>query len=76
MKRVIEKSPKNFLEILDDTLSETVNNGLDEDAIEYLNDKEIAEANNEYRLYGQLFGLNYIMNLLKNLGIEIKERED
>lgn len=76
MKRVITKLSKDFLEILDDTLSETVNNGLDEDAIEDLNDKEIAEANNEYRLYGQLFGLNYIINLLKNLGIEIEERED
>lgn len=76
MERVIKKSSKDFLEILDDTLNETINNGLDEDAIKDLNDKEIAEANNEYRLYGQLFGLNYIMNLLKNLGIEIEERED
>lgn len=76
MKQVIEKSSKDFLETLDDTLNETINNGLDEDAIKGLNDKEIAEANNEYRLYGQLFGLNYIMNLLNNLGIETEERED
>lgn len=67
---------KNFLEILDDTLNETVNSGLDKDAIKDLDNKEIAEANNAYRLYGQIFGLNYIINLLKNLGIEIKERED
>lgn len=67
---------KNFLEILDDTLNETVNSGLDKDAIKDLDNKEIAEVNNAYRLYGQIFGLNYIINLLKNLGIEIKERED
>lgn len=76
MERVIKKSSKDFLETLDDTLNETINNGLDEDCIKGLNDKEIAEANNEYRLYGQLFGLNYIMNLLKNLGIKNEEKEN
>lgn len=73
MKKIFTMSIREFLKILDETLEETTNKGIDEEDIKDLDKKEINKANNDYRLYGQIFGLNYIMNLLDNLGIKESE---
>lgn len=62
-------SKNDFTEMLTRVLNETVNKGLvyDEAAKVMFTKEEFAELNNQYRTVGQLFGINFIQNLIKEI---------
>lgn len=61
-------SIEEFCNLLDTTLAKTINDGLqrDEEMIELtgLTEEDLIEMENNYRLIGELFGRNYMSNLL------------
>lgn len=68
----------DLVNLLYSSLEETINKGLsnDEMAKNTFNEKDLQELENNYRLYGYIFGLNYIETICKKLDIlneEIKE---
>ena len=62
-------SKNDFTTMLTRVLNETVNKGIkyDEAAKVMFTKEEFAELNNQYRTVGQLFGINFIENLLKEI---------
>lgn len=62
-------SKNDFTTMLTRVLNETINKGLkyDEAAKVLFTKEEFAELNNQYRTIGQLFGINFIENLLKEI---------
>lgn len=62
-------SKNNFTEMLTRVLNKTINKGIeyDEAAKVLFTKEEFAELNNQYRTIGQLFGINFIENLLKEI---------
>lgn len=68
-----------FQKTLENTLTKTINDGLggkDKKALKdlKLNEEDLLELENEYRLIGELFGRNYIINLLDAL-LELPNEE-
>lgn len=68
-----------FQKTLENTLTKTINDGLggrDKKALKdlKLNEEDLLELENEYRLIGELFGRNYIINLLDAL-LELPSEE-
>lgn len=62
-------SKNNFTEMLTRVLNKTINKGLvyDEAAKVLFTKEEFADLNNQYRTIGQLFGINFIENLIKEI---------
>lgn len=73
---------KNVMELnftrLNDLIYELVNEGLpyDEDAENLFTREEFNEINQEYRMYGTLFGVRYVNKLLSLIKEEIENKED
>jgi hypothetical protein len=68
-----------FQKTLENTLTKTINEGLgggDKKALKdlKLEEEELLELENEYRLIGELFGRKYIINLLDAL-LELPSKE-
>lgn len=68
-----------FQKTLENTLTKTINDGLggrNKKALKdlKLNEEDLLELENEYRLIGELFGRNYIINLLDAL-LELPNEE-
>lgn len=59
----------DFITMINKVLNETVNKGIEYDeAVKVIFTKEeFTELNNQYRTIGQLFGINFIENLLKEI---------
>lgn len=59
----------DFITMINRVLNETVNKGIeyDEAAKVIFTKEEFTELNNQYRTIGQLFGINFIENLLKEI---------
>lgn len=59
----------DFITMINKVLNETVNKGIEYDeAVKVIFTKEeFTELNNQYRTIGQLFGINFIDNLLKEI---------
>lgn len=62
-------SKNNFTTMLTRVLNKTVNKGIEYNgaAKVLLTKKEFTRLNNQYRTIGQLFGINFIENLLKEI---------
>ncbi len=62
-------SKNDFTEMLTRVFNKTVNKGLvyDEAAKVIFTKEEFTELNNQYRTIGQLFGINFIESLLKEI---------
>ena len=62
-------SKNDFITMINRVLNETVNKGIeyDEAAKVIFTKEEFTELNNQYRTIGQLFGINFIENLLKEI---------
>lgn len=62
-------SKNDFTTMLTRVLNETISKGIeyDEAAKVLFTKEEFAELNNQYRTIGQLFGINFIENLLKEI---------
>lgn len=62
-------SKNDFNEMLTRVFNKTINKGLayDEAAKVMFTKEEFTELNNQYRTIGQLFGINFIENLLKEI---------
>lgn len=59
----------DFITMMNKVLNETVNKGIkyDEAVKVMFTKEEFTELNNQYRIMGQLFGINFIENLLKEM---------
>lgn len=59
----------DFITLMNRVLNETINKGIEYDeAVKVIFTKEeFTELNNQYRTIGQLFGINFIENLLKEI---------
>lgn len=59
----------DFITMMNKVLNETINKGIEYDeAVKVIFTKEeFTELNNQYRTIGQLFGINFIENLLKEI---------
>lgn len=71
----------DLVNLLYSALEETINKGLSNDEItkKIFNEKDLQELENNYRLYGYIFGLNYIETIvgkLDNLSKEIEENKN
>ena len=62
-------SKNDFITMMNKVLNETINKGIEYDeAVKVIFTKEeFTELNNQYRTIGQLFGINFIENLLKEI---------
>lgn len=72
----IEISRNTIHKFLYDIMTETLNDGLtydDNAKNEGITEQEFNDVLNEYRLYGNLFGLNFITKLMNTLDEMIKE---
>lgn len=68
----------NLIDLLYDVLQETVNQGLSDENIpkDMFDEKGAQEFENNYRLYGNLFGLNFISNVINKLNKLNKEESE
>lgn len=59
----------DFITMINKVLNETVNKGIEYDEVVKVifTKEEFTELNNQYRTIGQLFGINFIENLLKEI---------
>lgn len=59
----------DFITMMNKVLNETINKGIeyDEAAKVLFTKEEFTDLNNQYRIIGQLFGINFIENLLKEI---------
>lgn len=62
-------SKNDFTTMLTRVLNKTINKGIeyDEAAKVLFTKEEFTDLNNQYRIIGQLFGINFIENLLKEI---------
>ena len=65
----IELTRENVVKTLNDLMYEVANEGLpyDKDAEELFTKEEFYEFNNDFRMYGTLFGAMFIDKLIKKL---------
>ena len=72
---------KDFANLLDDVFVETLEEGLDsdnesEEKLNMFSKRELAVFNTEYRLYGNVFGTRFIINLISKISKNNEDNEN